>query len=191
MPKPSRASLQSRSCASGWSAGAGPGGILRRGLRAGLFGTAFAAHAVFAAAAPPLSLEGVTFVLAEEAEAELLLTAASATLDRSGVARLQDVRVVLAADESHPRFEARCPEGRLDLGSRSFDALGPVEGRTGDGRRFRAQSLRYRDPVRRFESDDPVSIVDASGRIEAGGLRYSLDDRSLRLLRGTRVEAAP
>jgi len=42
MPKPSRASLQSRSCASGWSAGAGPGGILRRGLRAGLFGTAFA-----------------------------------------------------------------------------------------------------------------------------------------------------
>lgn len=139
-------------------------------------------------AGPRLSLEQMTFVLAEDDRSELVLTAAAASLEpRSSMARLRDVRLRMAGGPGRPRFEARCPAGELDLRTRDFEALGAVEGLTGDGRRFRAESLRYRHADRRFESDDAITIDEGGGRIEAGGFRYSLRERSFRLIGGSRV----
>lgn len=142
------------------------------------------------AGAPPLRLEGLTFVATRESSAELRLVASVAVIDEAtNTAQLDEVDAEWADDAGRPSLSVRCEHGELDLTTNDLLARGDVRGRLADGRRFLGPWLRY-DRARGVAFvTAPVEIIEANGRVmRGGGLEYHVKKRRLRLTAGARVE---
>lgn len=140
------------------------------------------------ATAGDLDLGGVTFVASRGSASELVLLAERVHVG-AGVeaADLEEVRIRVPEAEGHVGFELSCRRGRIDLSSNDFHLEGEVEGRDAEGRVFRVEWLAYDESDGLLYSDAAVVVEDASGRYQAGGLRYHIRERRLSLTGGVTV----
>jgi len=143
-----------------------------------------------ASAAPPLRIEGLTFVATTESTAEVRVRADAAVIDETAnKADLEIVDAEWADDRGEPSLRIRCREGELDLASNDLLARGDVQGEFADGRRFAGPWLRYDRARGVAYTSAPVEIQEGSGRVlRGGGLEYHVRKRLLRLTSGARVE---
>lgn len=155
------------------------------------FGLAWATTAEAAdAGGDRLELRGMTFVASEGGRAEVVVEAARAELDREAeIAELEQVRLRLAGDAEQPGFAMTCDRGELDLRTYDFHAVGHVEGRTGDGRRFSSPWLRYSEAEGVAFTDAPVVIRDGPSTFRGAGLRYHVREGRLQLLEASLVQS--
>jgi LPS export ABC transporter protein LptC len=139
-----------------------------------------------------IEIQGMTFVASEGMRNELVLWAEVARVDGNHqVMRMEQVHLTVAAGSDLPAIEIRCEKGHVDLGSNDFVLEGQVRGRTGDGQRFEADWVAYRESEQLLYSDAPVQMFDRQGSYFGGGFRYRLDGRSLRLLDGAYIVREP
>jgi LPS export ABC transporter protein LptC len=151
---------------------------------------AAACLATTASAAPPLRIEGLTFVATNESTAEVRVRAEAAVIDEAAnKADLETVDAEWADDGGKLSLRIRCREGELDLASNDLLARGEVQGEFADGRRFVGPWLRYDRARGVAYTSAPVEIQEGSGRVlRGGGLEYHVRKRLLRLTSGARVE---
>jgi len=135
-----------------------------------------------------LVLEGMTFVSSEGSDAEMVVEADHARLDRdTNLVILDRVRTEVHGEPERSGFEMTCDEGELDVDTRKLLATGNVHGRTVDGREFLTTWVRY-DPAEDLAyTDAPVLIYDAGGSFQGGGFRYHVRENRFRLLGGASV----
>jgi LPS export ABC transporter protein LptC len=139
-------------------------------------------------AAPPVRIEGMTFVATTGAVTELLVSADEARVDVAGNrADLDVVRARWAGEDGRTSLELECERGEFDLATNDLVAVGDVRGRLGDGREFRGPWLRYDRANGVAFTDAPVVIIDQGRQLRGGGLRYQIRDRRLRLTAGASV----
>lgn len=147
-----------------------------------------AAALASAGAAPPLRIEGMTFVASTGPVTELLVAAEQAQVDIAGNrADLRAVRAQWAGADGRTSLELHCERGEFDLATNDLVAIGDVRGRLGDGREFRGPWLRYDRANGVAFTDAPVVIIDQGRQLRGGGLRYQVRDRRLRLTAGASV----
>lgn len=141
-------------------------------------------------AAPPLRIDGLTFVATHESTAEVRVHADTAVIDEAtNKANLETVDAEWADDAGKPSLRVKCREGELDLASNDLLARGDVQGQFADGRRFVGPWLRYDRARGVAYTSAPVEIQEGSGRVlRGGGLEYHVRKRTLRLTSGARVE---
>jgi LPS export ABC transporter protein LptC len=141
-----------------------------------------------AAGAPPLRIEGMTFVASTGPVTELLVAAAAARVDvAANRAELETVSARWAGEDGRTSLELECERGEFDLATNDLVAVGDVRGRLGDGREFRGPWLRYDRANGVAFTDAPVVIIDQGRQLRGGGLRYQVRDRRLRLTAGASV----
>lgn len=141
-----------------------------------------------AVAAPPMRIEGMTFVASTGPVTELLVAADEADVDIAGNrAELEAVHAEWTGADGRASLALRCERGEFDLATNDLVAIGDVRGRLGDGREFRAPWLRYDRAKGIAFTDAPVLIVDQGRQLRGGGLRYHVRDRRLRLTAGASV----
>lgn len=156
-------------------------------VAAALLGIALAGPA--AAAGPPLELEGLTFVAANESTAEVRVEAESAVIDdTSNKAELSAVEAEWAGDDGRRSLSITCERGELDLATNDLLASGSVRGVLADGRRFAGPWLRYDRARGVAYTSAPVQILEGERVLRGGGFEYHVRDRRLRLTAGAKVE---
>jgi LPS export ABC transporter protein LptC len=140
-------------------------------------------------AAPALELGGMTFVVSQGAENEVVLVAEHARLETGEkLAYLTTVHLLLSPDRDTPGLNMKCERGTINLETSDFDAEGNVHGTTGDGRRFRTERLRYKHGPGLVTTDSPVDIKDAAGTYTGnGGFRYYVRENRFQLRRAATV----
>ncbi len=147
-----------------------------------------------AAAEPPLTLRGMTFVSSEGSIHRVVVESATAILypDTNLVELEGGVHALLEGSEGSKSLDLHCERGEYDLNSNDFLALGNVEGRFADGRVFRGPWMRYRAEEGLAYSDAPVEIVDGTQTLVGQkGLRYWVRDERLQLRGGASVTEQP
>ena len=147
------------------------------------------AAASLAADAPPLDVQGMTFVSTRGGETDVVVHAEEARFrPAADVADLTVVRAQISTgDEPGSRIAIECDEGTLNLKSNSFWARGNVQGRTSDGREFSAPWARYDHTDGMLFTDAPVVMSEAGTKIRGGGFRYYVREQRFRLLGGAEV----
>lgn len=146
-------------------------------------GQAESAEAV--ASAPPLRLEGVTFVGSRGSDREMLVVAERATFQPGErIARLEQVRTQMRGRDGAPGFEMTCDHGELHTDTSDFLASGNVRGRTGDGRRFSTEWVRYEHRPALAYTDAPVLVEESAGTYRGGGFRYQVREQRFRFIGG-------
>lgn len=153
---------------------------------------AVAAETPPAIGATGLTLGGMSYALARGSASEVLIEAESAQVSPvDGRVELAGVRARLGsfagAGSQVGGLELTCEGGTLDVDAREFQARGRVEGRTGDGRVFRTERLRYRHDQGVVATDAPVWIRDAAGTYRGGGFRYWVRENRFRLVGGASI----
>jgi len=139
-----------------------------------------------------LDVRGMTFVASEGAANEILLRAERARFYPSRqVADLEVVEVEVAPGSERVGFVMRCDEGRLNLETQAFVAVGHVVGTIEGGRQFEAAWVAYDEAEGVLYTDDPVLIVDEDGRYRGGGFRYFVNENRFRLQGGATVVQEP
>jgi LPS export ABC transporter protein LptC len=134
----------------------------------------------------------MTFVASEGMRNELVLWAEVARIDGNHqTMRMEQVHLTVAAGSDLPAIEIRCEKGRIDLESNDFLLEGQVRGRIGDGQRFEADWVAYREGEQLLYSDAPVQMFDRQGSVFGGGFRYRLDGRHFRLINGAYIVREP
>ena len=140
---------------------------------------------------PPALLQRVVLEGFAGAERELRLDATSARIDPvTRLARLEDVRIDLAAAAGRGPLRVTAPRGEVDLGTDAFRLLGGVVGEMGAGERFTTEAVRS-DPEGRLVSDGPVELRRPNLHLTAARMRLDPGDRSLRLSGGVRARMKP
>jgi hypothetical protein len=176
--------------------------MLMRGRQAlsdtarGLFclATAFVLGAQSAAADPPLTLRGMTFVSSQGSIHRIVVEAATAILypDTNLVELQGGVHARLEGREGSESLDLLCETGEYDLNTNDFLAVGDVVGRLADGRVFRGPWMRFRADEGLAFSDAPVEITDgAQTLVGQKGLRYWVRDERLQLRGGASVRERP
>jgi LPS export ABC transporter protein LptC len=140
-----------------------------------------------------LHISGMTFVGSRGDVEQFVLNARRAVVrPDANTTELEGVRVT--GSEAGPggeSFELSFARGELDVETSDFRAEGDVRGSTGDGRRYQAPWVRYDHARGLLYSDAPVTLSDATGTFSGDGFRYSLEERSFRLVGNVRVVQAP
>jgi LPS export ABC transporter protein LptC len=140
-----------------------------------------------------LHISGMTFVGSRGDVEQFVLNARRAVVrPDANTTELEGVRVT--GNEAGPggeSFELSFARGELDVETSDFRAEGDVRGSTGDGRRYQAPWVRYDHARSLLYSDAPVTLSDATGTFRGDGFRYSLEERSFRLVGNVRVVQAP
>ncbi len=143
-----------------------------------------------AAADPPLTLRGMTFVSSQGSIHRVVVEAATAVLypDTNLVELEGGVHAQLEGSEGSESLDLRCESGEYDLNTNDFIAVGQVEGRLADGRIFRGPWMRFRAEDGLAFSDAPVEITDGPQTLVGQkGLRYWVRDERLQLRGGASV----
>ena len=139
-----------------------------------------------------LHVRGMTFVSSEWSANEILLRAARARFyPESEVADLEEVDVDVAPGDGRVGVQMRCDEGRLNLATQAFVAIGNVAGTIEGKRQFEADWVAYDEVEGVLYTDDPVLIVDEDGRYRGGGFRYFVNEERFRLQGGATVVQDP
>lgn len=134
----------------------------------------------------------MTFVASAGPVAELIVEADQAVVDPAEQrARLEGVHAVWADDAGRTSLELDCERGEFDLETNDLLAIGNVQGRLGDGRRFAGPWLRYDRSRGVAFTDAPVTIRDGGHTLRGGGLRYHVRNGRLRLTAGASVVESP
>lgn len=145
-----------------------------------------------ARAVPPMLLSRMTFVSATGEESELLVEAAQAVVDtQTNRAQLESVHAQWMGDDGQVSLDLTCERGEFDLATNDFVAIGDVQGRLADGRRFEGPWVRYDRAGDVAFTDAPVTILDDATTLRGGGFRYSVGDGRLRLTKGASVVEKP
>ncbi len=139
-----------------------------------------------------LYVTGMTFVASEGSANEILLRAETAEFyPEREVAELWEVDVEVAPGQDRVGFQMRCDEGRLNLATRDFVAVGHVVGTIEGDRQFEALWVAYDEATGVLYTDDPVLIIDQDGRYRGGGFRYFVNEERFRLQGGATVVQEP
>ena len=170
-------------------------GVSIRGPRRGALVVALVlalAPVVAALAAPPLRVQGMTYVGSRGEASELVLHSVSAIFhpDRD-VAHLEDVRAVVTDLQRDESFEMTCDRAELNTETNDFHAEGNVEGVTGDGQRYSAPWVDYEHDASLLRTDAPVLVVNDTGTFRGDGFRYHIPERRFQLLGNVRVVQTP
>ena len=162
------------------------------GLVAAALGLALPAAGADTAAAEEqreLRATGLTFVGSKDDQSELVLRSRFATfLPDRDLANLEQVEAVLNDAEDGESFEMTCDRAPLHVDTNDFRAEGNVRGTTSEGQRYTAPWVEYDHEAGILQSDAPVRMVDATGSFRGDGFRYSVSDRTFRLLGNVLVE---
>jgi LPS export ABC transporter protein LptC len=163
------------------------------GARAGLsIGLLALVLAQAASGAPPMRIGRMTLVASTGAVQELLVSAEHAVVDvEAQRAELEGVRATWAREDGAPSLELTCDRGEFDLATNDLLAVGSVQGRLYDGRRFEGPWLRYDRAKGVAFTDAPVKIVDEGRMLRGGGLRYHVRSGRLRLTAGASFVETP
>jgi hypothetical protein len=140
-----------------------------------------------------VSIDGMRYALSRAGADELVIEAERAeTASPDGRVTLTGVHARMGsfagAASRLGGLELRCSDGSLDPRSGEFVASGAIEGRTGDGRQFRTERLRYRHDQALVASEAPVWIRDSAGTsYRGGGFRYWVRENRFRLVGGASI----
>ncbi len=165
----------------------------RRAAIAALVG----AFALAAAAEPPpavaLALDGMSYVLSQGAEVELLIDAKRAEVaPDAGRIAFAGVRARVGRAAGAPGvaggFALACERGELDVETGEFVARGRVTAALADGRTLRTERLVYRHARGVVSSDAPVEIRDDAAEYRGGGFEYWVRENRLRLTGGASIQ---
>lgn len=139
-----------------------------------------------------LRVKGMTFVGSKGSVNELILRARYATFSPDeSIARLEDVRATVEADDQGQGFAMTCERGELNLDTNDFLAEGNVKGVTGDGQHYSAPWVRYDHAKGMLYTDAPVTMVDLTGTFRGDGFRYYVREGRFKLLGNVSVEQGP
>jgi LPS export ABC transporter protein LptC len=137
---------------------------------------------------PEVNLGGMVYASSNGAVNEVVLAADHALiLPEQEVAYLTVVRAELDSAEGEGGLDMTCDSGTFELDTGDFIAEGNVRGVTGDGRRFRTESLHYSHDRALVTSTVPVVIRDDTGTYRGGGFHYYVRENRFKLLRGATV----
>jgi LPS export ABC transporter protein LptC len=104
------------------------------------------------------------------------------------IAYLEEVRIrLVGAGADKGGLDMTCERGTFRFQTGDFLAEGNVRGRTGDGRDFRTERVRYLHEEHMAKTDDPVLIQDETGTYRGGGFEYFINQNRFRLLGGASV----
>jgi LPS export ABC transporter protein LptC len=142
--------------------------------------------------AQPMRIGRMTLVASTGATQELLVSAERAVVDVDAQrAELEGVRATWAREDGATSLELTCDRGEFDLATNDLLAVGSVQGRLYDGRRFEGPWLRYDRAKGVAFTDAPVKIVDEGRMLQGGGLRYHVRSGRLRLTAGASFVETP
>jgi LPS export ABC transporter protein LptC len=109
-------------------------------------------------------------------------------LKKENLALFEKVSVRLVMKDGRT-FVMNGDQGRLDTQSRDMEIDGNVGIVSGNGDRFATDRLRYRNAVRRIETDQPVAMENGNVRISGVGMIFHLDESKLTLLSQIRASS--
>jgi len=140
---------------------------------------------------PPIEMERVIFEGYHGDLRDLLVTAASATVDMTEhVANLRDVAIGFSTEDAS-KVEISAPVGVFHLDGDDFTLSDGVTGHTAEGERFTTEAVNYISKRQVLASHSPVELRRSSLHLTASGMELEVHTHKLRLTGNVRARVQP